>query len=228
AVARIARAGLDLDQALADFRHFDLEQLHHEFRRGARDEQLRPAHFRTHLEQIAAHAVAYANGFARNGLVARDEAFRVAAEIDVEIAALDALDHAGHQLADAILEGIHHLRALGLADALHDHLLGRLRGDAAEFRILDLLLDELADLRAGALVLGVHLAQLEIRRFHLAVVGDHFPAAESFVVAALAVDADADIRLLAGIALLGGGRQRGLDRLEDHLARHAFFIGDGV
>ena len=27
---------LDLDQALADFRHFELEQLHHEFRRGAR------------------------------------------------------------------------------------------------------------------------------------------------------------------------------------------------
>ena len=31
AVARVARGGLDLDQALADFRHFELEQLDHEF-----------------------------------------------------------------------------------------------------------------------------------------------------------------------------------------------------
>jgi hypothetical protein len=35
AIARVAGAGLDLDQALAHFRHFELEQLHHEFRRGA-------------------------------------------------------------------------------------------------------------------------------------------------------------------------------------------------
>src|SRR3546814_19894482 len=40
AVARLTRAGLDVDQALADFRHFELEQLHHEFRRGAADYQL--------------------------------------------------------------------------------------------------------------------------------------------------------------------------------------------
>jgi hypothetical protein len=45
AVARIACTGLDLDQALAHFRHFELEQLDHEFRRGAADEQLRATRF---------------------------------------------------------------------------------------------------------------------------------------------------------------------------------------
>ena len=43
--ARIARGAQDLDQALADFRHFELEQLDQEFGRGARQEQLRTARF---------------------------------------------------------------------------------------------------------------------------------------------------------------------------------------
>ena len=69
AVARIARAGLDLDQALADFRHFELEQFHHEFGRGAADEQLRAARLGAHVEQIAADAVAGADHVARDRLV---------------------------------------------------------------------------------------------------------------------------------------------------------------
>ena len=69
AVARIARAGLDLDQALADFRHFELEQLDHEFRRGAADEQLRAARLGAHVVQVAAHAVAGAQHVARDALV---------------------------------------------------------------------------------------------------------------------------------------------------------------
>ena len=41
--ARVARGAEDLDQALADFRHFELEQLDQELRRRARQEQLRAA-----------------------------------------------------------------------------------------------------------------------------------------------------------------------------------------
>src|SRR5690242_6416636 len=170
AVARIAGAALDLDQALADFRHFQLEQLDHELRCGARHEQLRPAHFGLHFEQVAAHAVAHAHRLARNGLVARDEGLGVAAQVEVDVAALDALDDAGDQLAHAILVGVHHLLALGFAHALHDHLLGGLRRDAAELGVLDLRLDVLTHLGVGALVQRVHQAQLVERRLHLAVV----------------------------------------------------------
>src|SRR5262249_22887170 len=156
AVPRIACAGLDLDQALADFRHFELEQLHHEFGRGTADEQLRAARFVAHVEQIAADAVAGAHDVARDSLVLRDEGFGVAAEVDVDVAALHALDHAGHQFADAVLPRVHHLVALGLAHALHDHLLRGLRGDAAELRILDLLLDVVADFHTVDLIDRVH------------------------------------------------------------------------
>jgi hypothetical protein len=122
-----------------DFRHFELEQLDHEFRRGAADEQLRAARLGAHVVEVAADAVAGAQHVARDALVLRDEGFGVAAEVDVDVAALGALDHARDELAHAVLPGIDDLRAFGFAHALHDHLLGGLRGDAAEigFSICD-------------------------------------------------------------------------------------------
>ncbi len=73
-----------------------------------------------------------AHGLARDHLLARNEALRIAAEIHEHAVAVDALDDAADQLADAILVLLDHLGALGLADLLHDDLLGGLRGDAAE------------------------------------------------------------------------------------------------
>jgi hypothetical protein len=54
------------------------------------------------------------------------------ADIDDQVAALEAADDAGDDLALAVLVLVVHVVALGLADALVDHLLGGLRGDAAE------------------------------------------------------------------------------------------------
>ena len=45
--ARVARGGLDLDQAFLDLRHFQLEQPHQELRRDARQHELRPARLRS-------------------------------------------------------------------------------------------------------------------------------------------------------------------------------------
>jgi len=231
AIARIAGAALDLDQALADFRHFELEQFDHEFRRAARHEQLRTADFRLHFVQVTANAIADAGRFARNRLVARDERLGVAAQVEVDVAALHALDDAGDQFADAIDEGVDHLLALGFAHALHDDLLGRLRGDAAELGVLDLVLDPATDLGHFAFagfVLGVHQADLEGRIFHLAVVLDDLPATEGLVVARIAVDFDPDVRILIGVALLRGRGQRRFHGVENDFARYAFFIGDRV
>src|SRR4029079_11601077 len=101
AIARIARGPLDLDQALADFRHFEAEQLDHEFRRGARDEQLRTALLGADLVQGATDAVAGTARSARDRAVTRHVRFGVAAEVEIQAAALDALDYAGDQFADA-------------------------------------------------------------------------------------------------------------------------------
>ena len=165
---------------------------------------------------------------ARNHVGARHEAFGVAAEIDVDAVAVDALDDAADQRADAILVGVDHLRALGLAHLLHDDLLGLLRGDAAEGHRLHRLLDEAADLGLRIDLVRVLEAQLALRHLELrGVVGEHLPAAEGLVVAALAVDGDAHVPLLA-VLLAGSRGQRRLERLEDHFLVDALLVGDGI
>ena len=146
--ARIAGDRLDLDDAVVDLRHFHGEELRHELRMRARQEDLRAALLAPHVIDIGAHAVAVAEGLARDQLVAADD--RLAApEIDDDVAVFDALHRAVDDLADAVLEVLVLPVALGLAHLLHDDLLGRLRGDAAVIERRQRLGDVVADLRRG-------------------------------------------------------------------------------
>ncbi len=131
AAARVAGGGLDLDDAVVDFRHFLGEQLLHEFGMGARQEYLRSAGFAADGHDQRANAVADADHFARDLLVAADDALG-AAEVDDDVAEFDPLDDAGDDLVGAVLEFLELALALGVADLLEDDLLGGLRGDAAE------------------------------------------------------------------------------------------------
>ena len=58
AASRITGHGLDLDDAVIDFRHFHLEQFFHELRRRAAEEDLRATHLAPHILDVAADAVA--------------------------------------------------------------------------------------------------------------------------------------------------------------------------
>ena len=69
--------------------------------------------------------------FSRGIASLADDAFG-AAEIDDDVAVLDALDDAVDDLADAILVFAVLALALGFAHFVVDDLLGGLRGDAAE------------------------------------------------------------------------------------------------
>jgi hypothetical protein len=64
----------------------------------------------------------------------------------------------------AIEEIIEHLLALGIADALQDDLLGRLRTDATEIDRLERFLDELLELHVGNLRLRVGQTDLLLLR----------------------------------------------------------------
>ncbi len=143
AQAGIARRGLDLDQAFLDLRHLELEQAHDQVGRDAREHELRAARLRLDLDDEGAHAIAHAQVFLRDELVAGNHALD-AARFDDEVAALDALDRAGEQLVVALEEVVEDLLALGVADLLQDHLLGGLRADAPEFDRLERLLDHVA------------------------------------------------------------------------------------
>src|SRR6185437_1316288 len=226
--ARIARRAQDLDQALADLRHFELEELDQELRRGAREKELGPAQLGAHLFQKRLDAVLRLHLLAGNHVGPRHEALGVGAEVDEETVAIDALDHAAHQRADAIAVGVHDLLALRLAHFLHDDLLGLLRGDAAERHRLHRLLDIAADFDLGVDLVRVVQAQLALRGLELRrVVGKHLPAAKSLVIAALAVDGDARIPLFA-VLLAGSRGQSRLERLENHFLVDALLVGDGI
>ena len=157
--AGIAGDRLDLDDAVIDLRHFLGEQLGHELRMGARQEDLRSARLAAHVVDIGADAVAVAEHLARHQLVAAHDRL-AAAEIDDDIAVFDALDDAVDDVADAVLEFLILPVALGLAHLLHDHLLGRLGGDAAVFERRQRLGDVVADLGGRVAPAGVLDADL--------------------------------------------------------------------
>ena len=142
----IARHRLDLDDAVVDFRHLLREQLGHELRMRARQEDLRPALLAANVVDIGADTVAVAENLARQHLVAPHDRF-AAAEIDHHVAVLDTLDDAVDDVADAVLVLVVLTVAFGLAHFLHDHLLRRLRGDAAVFQRRQRVGDGVADLR---------------------------------------------------------------------------------
>ena len=76
----------------------------------------------------------------------RQQRLDALAQLHERVARVRLLDDARDQLADAVLVLLEHHVALGLADALQDHLLGGLRGDPAEVvrrdvALLDLVLE---------------------------------------------------------------------------------------
>ncbi len=215
--ARIARHRLDLDDAVVDLRHFHLEQLGHELRMGARQEDLRAALLAAHVVDIGAHAVAVLVVLARDQFVAADDRL-AAAEVDDHVAVLDALHRAVDDLADAILVFVELAVALGLAHLLDDDLLGRLGGDAAEIHRRQLLGDEVSDLGVGVPVARV--AQRNLPGVFVDGLDDlHQPL--QLHLARGGIDVGADVGLLAiarARRLLDRIRHRGDDdRLVDRL-----------
>src|SRR5262249_6084214 len=129
AAARIARHRADLDDAVVDLGHLLGEQLGHELRVSTRQKYLRAAGLAAHVVDVGAYAVARPEGLARQQLVAAQDRLG-AAEVDRDVAKLDALDQAVDDLAGAVLVLLELALTLGLAHALHDHLLGGLGVDA--------------------------------------------------------------------------------------------------
>ena len=162
---------------------------------GARQEDLRAARLAAHVIDVGADAVAGPEHFARYQFVAPHHRLAAAAgEVDDDIAVFDALDLAVDDLADAVLEHLILLVALGLADLLHQHLLRRLRRDAAVIEGRQRFGDPVAEARARVLLLRV--GQRDLRRVVLDLVDDQQQPREADL-AGLRVDLGAHFRLLA-------------------------------
>ena len=190
---------------------------------GARQENLRPPRFFAHVINVRAHAIAAMESLARQQFVAPDDGLR-AAQIDDHIAEFDALDDAVHDFADAILIFLELALALGLAHALHDDLLGGLRGDAPEVDGRQRLGQKVADLSVGIALLRNGDGDLRRLVFHR--IGDLKEAAQ-FDFAVFAVDGRPDIVF---VAVFRAARllNRELHRFEHFFAVDAFFARDRI
>src|SRR6185312_13901522 len=131
AIAGLAGDGADVHEAVGDLGHLELEQLPDELVGAAREHDLRPLALGPHLDDDGLDPAALLVALAGHLLGAGQDRLH-AAEVDERVAVVVLLDDAGHDLADAVGVLVVHHRALGLVDALAQHLLGRLAGDAAE------------------------------------------------------------------------------------------------
>ncbi len=171
---------------------------------GARQEDLRPALLAAHIVDVGADAIAVAEHFARQHFIAPNNRF-AATEIDHHIAVLDALDDTVDDVADPILVLVILTIALGFAHLLHDHLLGRLCGDASVFERRQLVRDGVADLGGGMMAAGLIERDLEGWVFNRV---NHQHVARQMKFAAFRID----LRAHFGFAAIARARRLG-DRL---------------
>src|SRR4051794_6100916 len=161
AVAGLTGDGTDRDQAVGDLGNLQLEQLADQVVAAAGEHHLRALALRTHLDDHGLDAAALLVALARHLLRAGQDRLHLA-QVDERVAVVVLLHDAGHDLADAVGVLVVHDRALGLVDALAQHLLGGLAGDAAEALGCDV--DHLGRLEPGPfdLRLGLLLGLLAL------------------------------------------------------------------
>ncbi len=179
---------------------------------GARQKDLRPALLAAHVVDIGAGAIAWPEHLARDHLVAPDGCF-AATEIDDDIAVFDALHDSIDDVADAVLVFLILPVALRLTHFLDDHLLCRLRGDAAEIEGRQGLGDPVADLRRGIFL--ARIDEQDLCRVVFDLIDDEQQARKPDL-AGLRIDLGAHLGFLAiagARRLLDGVLHRGQDDL---------------
>ncbi len=172
AVAGLAGHVGDLHEAVGDLRHLELEQLLDQLGVAPGDDDRGPFGRRRDLLDDRLDALGVVVALALDLLGLGQQRLDPFAQLHERVARVRLLHDAGDQLADAVAVLLVHHVALGLANALQDHLLGGLRGDPAEVVGRDVALVDLVAvfgelLRVDFRFLGfAHLARLRVdRRF---------------------------------------------------------------
>ena len=193
--AGLAGAGLDLDDAVGDLGHLELEQPLDETGVGAADDDLGALGGLADLDDVGLDPGAGLGALVGH-LLGLGQQRLDPAEVEQRVAGVGLLDDAGDDvaLAAGVLLVLH--LALGLADALGHHLLRGLRGDATEVvgRDVELVADGLAVL--------------------VELLGDHPD------LAGVGVDRDPGVLVRVGHALVGRLERVG-ERAEQRVDRDA-------
>jgi hypothetical protein len=146
--ARLTGDRLDLNLALLNLGHLDLEQAPEHVLVGAAQQNLRPAQAALDLGHVRAHTLLRLVLLARNPLLAQQNALGPA-KVDHQRGWGDAGDDAIDDLAFPLGKLAELKITLGLAQLLHDHLLGILGGNPAKVLGRHIDEDDIADFRLG-------------------------------------------------------------------------------
>src|SRR6185312_13119108 len=130
-LASFAGNGTDGYGTVVNLRNLALEQVLHQFGRGAGNDDLRPLRSAIHPQKDNTDALAHGE-LLQTGLLAARHPRLGLADVEDYVLRLDALYRRVQNLADAVVVFVEYRVALGFADLLEDDLLGHLRGDAAE------------------------------------------------------------------------------------------------
>ena len=149
----------DFHLTVGDFRGLQLEQPPHQIGMGAGNPDQRAAAHFVNLQHIHPEHVALVVGFAGNLLACLEHGVGgvvplTDAQEHVAGGGVDAQHGAGHQLLCLVGIAFVSHAPLGFPDALNDHLLGSLGGDAAEFLDVHRDVHRVAHLNVGVIVPG--------------------------------------------------------------------------
>ena len=200
----LARGFLDLDDALVDLRHLQLEQRRDKTGIRAGEDQAGTLGRLVHLLQDRPDRLALAKPLARVLFLPGNDGLGVAGTVQHEnqLAALDLLHFAGQQVAHAVGVLVADSLPLALAHQLHDPLLGGHDGVAAELGEGYGNLHDVADLVGG--VVPPRLVEQDLRRRVLhglddSLEDDHLDFARDIVNDDLGVDVGAEYACQAGM-----------------------------
>ena len=187
-----------------------------EFRRGTREDQLRATGCTINAQQVGFDAIARAQVFTLDHLVARQCGFDLA-NFDDGVAPLHALDGAGNEMFTTLEEALQQRFALGVADLLQNDLLGGLGTDTTKVDGLELFFNDITHGDVGVILACFADSELGIFVFQVGVFND-FPATERFVFAGFAVNDDTDIGFEVHFLAGGLGQGKLQRRKDDFLA----------
>src|SRR5690606_38980363 len=151
AVAGLAGDAPDLDRAVGDFGDLRLKATADEIRMGAGKDDFQAATLVLDGEDVGADAVADVVLLRLHAFAGRHHALELA-EVDQHVAAVEAADGAGNDVAGAVLELLVDHLLLRLAQTLHHRLFRGLHGDAAEILRRHVELELVAGLGAWGLL----------------------------------------------------------------------------
>src|SRR6185312_1361460 len=172
ALAGLAGDGADHDRAVVDFRNLGLKQVLYQLRRGAGDNHLRTLGRAVHFKQHHAHALAHGKLLKARLLTLGAAGFRLA-DIEYRVLAFDALDGGVQDLLFAMGVFLEDGVALRFANLLENHLLGQLRGNAAQRAGVAIEANLASRLDAGSQLVGFRESDLVDRVLDLVLVGYH-------------------------------------------------------